>query len=443
MRLPVLPNRSKKQSGFTLIEFAMVMVLSGLLLAALLHAYKVYLTDKYSREVFEKQKTLSSSFSIYYSARFRYPCPADPTLSMNDVNAGVEGIDGPDPNRCLNLLNALPNDGDCTGPAGTGICRVNSARITEGPGPGNTDPDPVFIGALPYKSLKSGMERDSVCYEIATGDVVTCDAADPTQYNPTDASMDAASRSDSLDPWGFQMTYAVTASQTFQGLFDSNFGAINVQTEGGVDLVDPPDSAHFVVVSHGENHMGAYNQEGQISYPCLTGGGAPDDAENCNGDYIFTNGLRRLGEGPTYFDDVILYRAYTLTELWKFNTANEADKKMYNANTGNVGIGVVDPQVKLHVGGDALAGQVKSAQICNNNPSEANCWTVDKLAGTGMKCPPPDADFFYIPRGIKYGDVYDCQAVPRPTGFEGLRCPPGEFVIGFVNGGLNCDEMDF
>ncbi len=443
MRLPVLTNRLKKQSGFTLIEFAMVMVLSGLFLAALLHAYKVYLVDKYNREVFEKQETLSSSFSIYYAARFRYPCPADPTLPFNDPEAGIEGIAGADPDRCLNLLTALPNDGDCTGPGGTGICRVDSVRITEGPGAGNTNPDPVFIGALPYKSLKSGMETDRVCYLIATGEVVTCNAADPLQYNPTDASMDSASRSDSLDPWGFQMTYAVTASQTFQALFDSNFGAIGIQTEGGVTLVDPENSAHFVIISHGENHMGAYNQEGSIPFPCLTGGGAPSDAENCNTDYLFTSGLKRLGEGTTYFDDIIMYRAYTLTELWKFNTDDESEVKMFNANPGNVGIGVADPEVKLHVGGDALAASVNAAQICNNNPSQPNCWTADKLGGTGMKCPPADADFFYIPRGIKNGDVWDCTAVARPTGFEGLRCPAGEFVIGFVNGGLNCAELEF
>lgn len=443
MRLPSLQKLRKKHGGFTLIEFAIVMVLSGLLLAALLHGYKVYLTDKYVREVYEKQKTLSSSFSIYYAARFRYPCPADPTLPFNHPEAGIEGISGADPDRCLNLLDALPNAGDCTGPGGTGICRVDSVRITDGPGIGNTDPDPIFIGAVPYKSLKSGMETDRVCYSRADGEIVTCNALDPTQYNPTDASMSAASRADVLDPWGFQMTYAVTASQTFQALFNSNFGAIGIQTEGGVTLLNPENSAHFVVVSHGENHFGAYNQEGQIPYPCPTGAGAPDDSENCNADYIFTSGLRRLGEGTTYFDDVILYRAYTLTELWKFNTDDDTEIKMYNANPGNVGIGVADPEVKLHVGGDALAASMNAAQICNNNPATPNCWTADKLAGTGMKCPPPDADFFYIPRGIKNADVWDCTAVARPTGFEGLRCPAGEYVVGFVNGGLTCAPLEF
>lgn len=441
MRFASFGGKLTKQKGFTLVEFAMVMLLSGLVLAALIHGYKVYLTDKYVRDVYEKQKTLSSSFSVYFSARGRYPCPADPTLADNDPQAGIEGIAGADPDRCLNLLNALPADGDCTGPGGTGICRVAGLRSTDGPGPGNTNPDPIFIGAIPYKSLKSGMETDRVCYRFSDGEVVTCNAADPTQYNPTDASMESASRADTLDPWNFQMTYAVTASQTFQALFDSNFGAIRIQTEGAVPLLDPPDSAHFVIISHGENHIGAYNKEGQIPFPC--GSVVADDNENCDLDSVFTSGLRRLGQGPTYFDDVILYRAYTLTELWKFNTDNASEVKMYNNNSGNVGIGVTDPEVKLHVAGDALSASVNAEMICDNNPASPNCWSAAKLGGTGMKCPPPDATNFYIPRGIKFGDVWDCVAVPKPTGFEGDRCPPGEFMKGFTDGGIICGPMVF
>lgn len=430
-----------KQKGFTLVEFAMVMLLAGLAMGALMHGYKVYLTGEYVRQVYEKQKTLSSSFSIYFSARGRYPCPADPTLPDNDPQAGIEGIAGADPDRCLNLLTALPNDGDCTGPANTGICRVAGLRATDGPGPGNTNPDPIFVGGIPYKSLKSGMETDRVCYRFADGEVVTCNPADPTQYNPTDASMESASRSDTLDPWNFQMTYAVTASQTFQTLFDSNFGAIRILTEDGVPLLDPPDSGHFLVISHGENHIGAYNKEGQIPFPC--GSVVADDSENCDLDSVFISGLRRLGQGPRYFDDVILYRAYTLTELWKFNTEDESEIKMYNNNPGNVGIGVVDPEVKLHVAGDALSASVNAQQICNNNPATPNCWSAERLGGTGMKCPPPDAANFYIPRGIKNGDVWGCTAVPKPTGFEGERCPPGEFMKGFTNGGIICGPMTF
>lgn len=438
MHLPSLQEMRKKHGGFTLIEFAIVMVISGMLLAALMHGYKVYLTDKYVREIYDKQKTLSSSFSVYYSPRLRYPCPSDPTLPFNDPDAGVEGIPGADSDRCLNLLNALPNDGDCTGPGGTGICRIDSVETwIDG-----ISPAPIFIGAIPYKSLKTGMERDGACYRIDNGESVTCDASDPTQYNPTDASMEAASMADTLDPWGFQMTYAVTASQTFQSLFDSSNGAIGIRTENGDPLLNPPNSAHFVVVSHGENHFGAYNQEGQIPFPCPTGGGAPDDSENCNNDYLFTAGLRRLGPGTTYFDDIILYRAYTLTELWKFNTEDEDENKMYNANAGNVGIGVADPEVKVHVAGDGQAGLINSDLICDS--FGANCWGPEKLGGPdGMKCAEPDASFFYVPRGIKGANVWECTPVPKLSGFEGIRCPPDEYVIGLVEGGLDCKPFEY
>src|SRR5690606_18286288 len=110
-----------------------------------------------------------------------------PTLPLTDPDAGIEGIPGPDPDRCVNLANALSAPGECTGPGNTGICLVEGARATDGPFIGNTDPDPVYIGGIPYRTLKTGIEEE-LCYDIATGDSVPCNPSDPTQYNPTEAT---------------------------------------------------------------------------------------------------------------------------------------------------------------------------------------------------------------------------------------------------------------
>jgi len=433
-------SQKQKSGGFTLVEFAIVMVLSGLALVAIMQAYKIYLADSMTRQVYDRQAIINTSLSGYFSERGRYPCPADPTLPLSDPNAGIEGIAGLNPDRCVNLVNALGGPGNCTGPGNTGICWVAGARITPGPGVGNTNPDPVFIGAVPYRTMKTGLERD-ICYSKATGVSVTCNPADPTQYNPTDSSFKEVALSDVLDPWGYQMTYAVTGTQFSTNTFNSNYGAIDVTTETGISLLKPAGSAHYVVTAHGENHIGAYDQLGRQLFPC-TGAGA--DRSNCDLDGTFVSGLRSMAQGASYFDDIVAYRAYTLSELWKFaeNTTGGGGTiiVMYNANPGNVGVGTNAPERKLHVAGEMRAAKTRSVQICDETTT-TNCFDPAILGGAGIGCPAAPPGFFPAATGIRFSN-FDCANLPKfllPAGQECLN--PDEFVVGFNAGTIVCAPL--
>lgn len=384
----------QRVSGFTLVEFAVVMLISGLVMAAAIHAYKVYLMDKYQRVVYERLDVLNSSFSIFAGAARRYPCPSDPTLPVDDDNAGVE--------NCAAAW-ALTS-GTCT-PSG-GICRVDGMHNT--PALGLPSLDPVFIGGIPYKTIRAGV-------------------ADP--------SLLLASLEDTLDPWGFQLTYAVSGSQTDSVTFNSSYGVVDVQTEAGVSLIQPAGTAHFVIVSHGENHMGAYNQQGRMTFACVAG---TADFENCNRtNSTFVAGLRNMGTGANYFDDVILQKSYIMTELWKFSGTNV----MYNANPGNVGVGIVNPEQKLDVNGNILATAARSNLLCDRGG--ANCWNPAKLGGSGMNCGAPSGPGkIKIMRGIRAGEVDPlCVEVDLPAIMNNQRCAnPGEYVVGFTaSGNIICE----
>ncbi|MDP2205192.1 MAG: prepilin-type N-terminal cleavage/methylation domain-containing protein [Alphaproteobacteria bacterium] len=378
-------------SGFTLVEFAVVMLISGLIMAAAVHGYKVYLMDKYQRAVYDKLAVLNSSFSVFSSVMQRYPCPSDPTLPSDSAQAGIE--------NCAAAWALAP--GDCT--ASGGICRVDGARNTAALGLPSLDP--VFTGGIPYKTIRE-----------------TTSAA--TQ------SIQLASLVDTLDPWGFQMSYAVTASQTDTMTFNSSYGAIDIQTEAGVSLIQPIGSAHFVLVSHGENHKGAYNQQGRMPFPCTAG---TADVENCNRTSTFVSGLRNLGAGAMYFDDVILQRSYTMSELWKFgDTANV----MYNANAGNVGVGLTEPTQKLDINGNIRSTNLRTDEFCDRGG--ANCWGPEKIGGSGMSCGPPSAPGkVMIMRGIRGAEVAPlCFEIDLPTVMNNQRCAnPGEYVVGFTSAG--------
>jgi prepilin-type N-terminal cleavage/methylation domain-containing protein len=384
-------NRPAKQElqGFTLVEFAVVMLISGFILAAAMHAYKVYLVDKNQRAVYDKLDTLNTSFSVFTGRERRYPCPSDASLSVNDINAGIE--------QCAVAWALAPNT--CT--PSRGICRVDGSHST--PATAIPSPDPVFIGGVPYKTIRQ--------------------FADP--------SLKMASLMDILDPWGFQMTYAVSATQTDTILFNSSYGVIDVQTEAGVSLIRPPGTAHFILISHGENHKGAFNQQGRIPFPCTTG---TDDAENCDRtNAVFVAGLRNMGQGPRYYDDVILQKSYVMSELWRFA---DGGATMYNNNAGNVGLGISEPTQKLDVSGDVRATSLMSNTICDQTGQ--NCWSPAKLGGAGMSCGPASAPGrVRVMRGISQGEVEPlCAEIDVPTILNNQRCTgEGEYAVGFTYAG--------
>lgn len=409
--------------GFTLIEFATVMIISGLLTAAGVQLYSIHVIDARQKAARESLDRISSALSVYYSSRGRYPCPANPMLPLDDPDAGVEDCTMADAAQLL---------GTCSKPGNRGVCKVPGRNTPLSP---PTVKDPILVGAVPYRSLKEGMER-AVCYSKIDGLPVSC--TDPNAFNPTDASMQSVSLIDALDPWGYKMTYVVTASQTDQKKFDAQYGAIAVKTESGVSLTDPPGSAHVVVISHGENHMGAYAADGTIRYPCVAG---TQDTKNCEFSLApnlvaagsFIDGLRAMKKGdPAYFDDYVMKIVYQVSQLWKFT--GPTDEYIRNVNPGNVGIGTSAPKNKLEVVGSARALAVRADQgLCD--PLGGNCWLTEKVGGaTGMQCPPPDGINMFIMTGIRNAAPL-CRSVPLPAGLAGATCPAPLWLVGFEGDG--------
>jgi len=403
-------REGRRACGFTLIEFAVVVTVSGILLAATTDLYANYLKKTHYLDTVSKLNTIQSSLSNYSATAGRLPFPSDPTLPITSPDSGCEC------GSCSNTVAACAAlavmASGCI-PSG-GICKVPGHHHTQvNPSPGN---DPVYIGGVPYNTIKKGISNSS--------------------YNDV-AAMDA------LDVWGFQIGYAVSSASTSASTYGQGvYGVIDVTTENGVELTSPPGSAYYVLVDYGDNHMGAYNTNGVMAVPCVAG---TKDFENCNGDYKFISGLRSMGANASYFDDVIIYSAFAITKLWDYTYVGSSD--IYNLNVGGVGVGTPTPTQELEVNGSISTDtSATETEICD--ATGAHCWAPNLLAGpvSGNNpstnwCPPAPTGYVNVVTGLQYGQV-QCTLTPIPLVPAPINqsCAAGHYATGFSRTtGLICN----
>ncbi len=429
---------------------------------------------------------------------------------MTNANAGRELPDVAPANLCTTLK--LAADGTCmyfdgsAAPAGRGICKTSGRDTAVDPPAPPPEGDPVLIGAIPYVSIKEGIGLSQGAVFSSGNDstlpapppkeciVVTTTLAaipgqrentppaaptDPLDYGTatycdvnSDGVMDAGVRAESimatfnditlksvLDPYGFQMTYAVTGSLTAKATAHNSYGAIDIVTEDNIGLVRPAGSAHYVLVAHGDNHVGAFNTAGQVPFPCTTGNVTVDE-RNCDGDATFVQGLRSVNTATAatralYYDDAVWQSVINISSLWEFV---DGSPDIFNLNIGNVGIGTATPAERLQVVGNLRAETARQDLICDSGG--ANCWNPDDLAGpVGTTCNttafPVPAGRMRVVVGIKNGRVKCSSTNPADPDYDPLfpdparvtpilgapSCPTGQFMKGFGAGGapVCCD----
>lgn len=430
----------KSHKGFTLIEFSIVMIISGLVLVAGMDLYKIYLKGQKKSGTYETMDKFNNAINSFYSAQKRYPCPADPALPESDPNAGLE--------NCIAATPVGFNSGGIWKVAGRD---VDFDSINEN----------VLIGAIPYKTLKIGLEDLVPVTLPVQDDIATCNqiffagGVTPSYCTPTGAPMGSAleprgnirntiSSIDTLDAWGNRITYAVSEplTSTAAGSFDVSYGTISVQTETGAQLTEPAGSAMWVLASHGEDGNGAYNAYGNIVAACGT---VSADIENCNNDNVFVNGINVTVPGAGYFDDVIYYSVMRLSSLWTnaiedAATGSKEGKDIINRNIGGVGIGLplgTFPSEKLEVANKLRASNFMAQQTCNLVGTD--CFDHGAFGAghpTGKVCPPPATPGnVMVVTKIAGGNVQCDEVTIAPTA-TAQECAPGKAMLGINSDGF-------
>lgn len=377
------------QKGFSLVELAISMIVIGVLLVPALHGYSLFLEQEKKEETNAAVDSVDRALSNYVSLYGRYPCPARPNEVLGNVDYGREATSAP---------------GVCE--ATGGITRVVGANATNG---GN-----VLIGAVPFRAL-------TLPHELA------------------------------YDGNNNQLTYAVSEALTNDATFNNALGEIEILDGAGNptllnDATGETAIAHFAILSHGDNGIGARGREGGASGNCAAGTAL--EQENCDDDAVF----RVARGGGESFDDVISFTTTDSVKEWQISAADEQNIHLRRTNNFAIGVaadestaGFATAEVSLALPDDAVVlvensgiapGAAKADTICTTGG--ANCFRPDLIAGQfaegeSLECPPPGQPTRIYLVGIQNG-------APICTDQLEFNCPAGEFATGFdTNGNLICD----
>ena len=391
----VMFSLRKTNSGFSLVELSILLVFVGIIGGTTLQLYKESHRQRYISDTGYRGEAIQNALDKFLTENGRLPCPAKPVLEPSDTDAGLELCTASFATQTLGPTNCID-----------GRCRVTGGRDTLA----DVDAivDNVYIGSIPYVTLNIPVEVSIDGWGNKFLYAVSQYLTDPATYSPPNQ-----------DPYGVidikvpHVTLGTPVSKTIY-----------------IDGMPTIKATPFVVLSHGENSVGAYNLSGK-KRPC-SGSNAGLDLFNCGNTGVFYNysQYRSLVFGANYFDDNILVTSNNM-RIDRWGYSNVVSKSIYNTANSNVGIGTDQPETMLDVEGSLRAQRILGDQYCDEDGN--NCFPAEMISGDGVACGTNG-----VISGIKSADVV-CVPNINPSGLVTGTCPFGQYVSGFnATGGIIC-----
>ncbi len=239
-------SSAKDHKGFTLIELSIVMIIAGVLLTLLGGALTSFFKQSRINQTETRMAAIETAMDNFLSLNNRLPCPASPTAAPGAAAFNVE----------VTTTNCNSN---ATISGAISVVGRSASRVR--------------IGTVPVRSLNL-----------------------PDEF--------------AVDGWGNRFTYAVTQVLATNGLYNNTLGSIAITDSAnnlGQQVINPPNSAHYVLFSHGPTAMGAYTQAGVLVATCA---GTALDETNCDGNSIFTRTiLNSDAQNTNFYDDILVFKA--------------------------------------------------------------------------------------------------------------------------------------
>lgn len=252
-------NSDKQNSGFTLIELAIVIMVIGLVMTGVLAVMKVQMGGRDMSATKKNLHIAEVALKTYLAVNHAYPCPAP-----RDAKKGEKGYG-----------RALEN---CVSPPAIATVSTGKPQKDGTVSASGREKAMVRIGVLPFRSLGMG---------------------------------DA----EAVDGWGNLLQYAITESLTDPMQYDQDNGAIDVVAEDGQSRVTPPGTVQYIIFSTGPDGAGGIAAAG-----AGTGVACPKkklQTENCNSDSVFMDAESRFADAErgskvraVDYDDRLVYMQY-------------------------------------------------------------------------------------------------------------------------------------
>ncbi len=369
-------NHAASESGYSLIQIAMGLLIIGLLAAPIMGIWAVREKEKRYTETSASIDSAISQIQGFVKRNGYYPCPASMTADR-DAPTQITDFEYGEPTDCNSAtINAIA-PGECL----NGICIEESVRT-------DITNRRVIVGAIPFRVLQMDERK-------------------------------------TYDAYKGRLLYAVTASMTDPDTYSETTGGIAIRDEAGNSLVhmegaSPDGAGAFIVLSHGPTRAGAHNKNGIVMRSCATAG---LDIQNCNVGFetgtamstesLYIAAFQSHAAGAGFFDDFVNFFSVTAEPRWKYNALEEEGIETIPGNL--VGIGTTTPSVELDI--RSAAAGIHSMRIYGQNGTDGTLKTDMVCDNTGTHC--------FSPSLI--------------GGSPGLTCSAaGEYMTGIENGTPKC-----
>lgn len=227
--------------GFTLVEMSLVLVIVALLLTAGISSIRAQMDNARAKETRQALSEIREALLAFAIRTGRLPCPAKPTLSSSDPNAGMEATQG---NACDNAVDSRTSPYDSQG---------------------------GYEGVIPWQTLGvRELDAWGSRFTYRVTDVVEAGGGAQTRSFARSLSASAP------------LPCAGQTQRSTIGLCSSgNISTVNNSSMGG------QINGQFlvaVIVSHGKNKLGAFTSDGQ-----QIGGASGDELKNADRNSVFVN----------------------------------------------------------------------------------------------------------------------------------------------------------
>ena len=370
-------SRNNAQSGITLIDMAIFLLVAGLIIGPLLKWYQTWRYQNALDVTNANIAAIDTAIANFYFENNRYPCPADITLLATNPNYGVEVacaaagvIHGGVPFKALKISAAVTIDAWAD--------RLNYAVSGAQTAPGGAGA--IYIqGIQPINPALPPDPATNPCnFAVGIGGIVN--------ITPT-------------------ANYVI---------FSSGPSGVGARTAGGSAA---PQACPAVGATREANNCNA--GAGLVATP-------------------YTNSIcvGSASIGANFYDDLLFYRATVPTKIWNANTVDPNSI----VTTAPIGINNNNPGAGLSVDvkGNILDAKTGADSVCDSN--RGNCFNPAPLAQavTVGAAPPVSMDCSTSKTtwmtGIKSGKAACPDPGYKPSAAN--TCPAGQYACGFDAAGV-------